>query len=390
MNLLSSTTTKSFSFRFLICLFLLQFSYVFSLASLKNHQNKQIHKKPRLLANLTSCALFKGTWVYDETYPLYQSSSCPIIDSQFNCQMYGRPDTDYLKYRWKPANCEIPRFNGIDFLMRMRRKTVMYVGDSLGRNQWQSLICMISAAVPRAQTKMITGDPISTFKFLDYGVSVSFYRTPYLVDIDLVQGKRILRLDDVSKNANAWKGVDVLSFNTGHWWTHKGALQGWDYMDLGGKLYQDMDRLVALERGLRTWARWIDANIDKSRTRLFFQGVSPTHYNPSDWTTDASVASSARSCYGETVPMTGTTYPGTYPDQMRVMQAVMRDMNNPPFLLDITFLSAMRKDAHPSIYSGALTSEQRANPDHSADCSHWCIAGLPDTWNQLFYTALFF
>lgn len=90
------------------------------------------------------------------------------------------------------------------------------------------------------------------------------------------------------------------------------------------------------------------------------------------------------------MPMTGTAYPGTYPDQMKVLQEVIGDMNNPPFLLDITFLSAMRKDAHPSIYSGALTSEQRANPDHSADCSHWCLAGLPDTWNQLFYTALFF
>lgn len=60
----------------------------------------------------------------------------------------------------------------------------------------------------------------------DYGVSVSFYRTPYLVDIDSVQGKRILKLDDITKNSNAWRGVDVLSFNTGHWWTHKGALQG--------------------------------------------------------------------------------------------------------------------------------------------------------------------
>lgn len=49
-------------------------------------------------------------------------------------------------------------------------------------------------------------------------------------------------------------------------------------MDADGTLYQDMDRLVALERGLRTWAEWVDANIDISRTRLFFQGISPTHY----------------------------------------------------------------------------------------------------------------
>lgn len=89
--------------------------------------------------------------------------------------------------------------------------------------------------------------------------------------------------------------------------------------------------------------------------------------------------------------MTGMSgYAGTYPDQMKVVQVVLSSMNKPPFLLDITLLSAMRKDAHPSIYSGDLTAEQRANPDHSADCSHWCLPGLPDTWNQLFYTALFY
>lgn len=98
----------------------------------------------------------------------------------------------------------------------------------------------------------------------------------------------------------------------------------------------------------------------------------------------------AKSCYGETTPMSGTTYPGAYPDQMKVLDAVIRDMSNPAYILDITTLSAMRKDAHPSIYSGDLTPEQRANPDHSADCSHWCLPGLPDTWNQLFYTALFY
>ncbi|KAA8543718.1 hypothetical protein F0562_022105 [Nyssa sinensis] len=121
--------------------------------------------------------------------------------------MYGRPDSDYLKYRWKPANCELPRFNGLDFLLKLRGKTVMFVGDSLGRNQWESLICMISTTAPRTATQMIRGDPLSTFKFLDYGVSVSFYRAPYLVDIDAVDGKRLLRLEDISKNAKrgwAW------------------------------------------------------------------------------------------------------------------------------------------------------------------------------------------
>lgn len=58
------------------------------------------------------------------------------------------------------------RFNGVEFLMKMKGKTVMFVGDSLGRNQWQSLICMISAAVPQSLTQLVTGDPLSTFTFL--------------------------------------------------------------------------------------------------------------------------------------------------------------------------------------------------------------------------------
>lgn len=50
--------------------------------------------------------------------------------------------------------------------MNMKGKKVMFVGDSLGRNQWESLICMTLSAVPQSATKMITGDPLSTFKFL--------------------------------------------------------------------------------------------------------------------------------------------------------------------------------------------------------------------------------
>lgn len=111
--------------------------------------------------------------------------------------------------------------------------------------------------------------------------------------------------------------------------------------------------------------------------------------SPSEWSAGTTTATTTN-CYGETAPISGMTYPGAYPDQMRVVDAVIKDMHNPPYLLDITMLSELRKDAHPSIYSGDLSPQQRADPVGSADCSHWCLPGLPDTWNQLFYAALFF
>jgi hypothetical protein len=111
--------------------------------------------------------------------------------------------------------------------------------------------------------------------------------------------------------------------------------------------------------------------------------------SPSEWSAGTTTATT-KNCYGETAPVSGSTYPGEYPDQMRVVDTVIRGMQNPAYLLDITMLSELRKDGHPSIYSGNLSPQQRANPDRSADCSHWCLPGLPDTWNQLLYTALFF
>lgn len=105
------------------------------------------------------------------------------------------------------------------------------------------------------------------------------------------------------------------------------------------------------------------------------------------------MTTTTKNCYGETAPIsTVTTYPAgaLYTEQMRVVDMVIREMLNPAYLLDITMLSALRKDGHPSIYSGELSPQQRANPVHSADCSHWCLPGLPDTWNELFYAALFY
>ena len=58
----------------------------------------------------SGCNIFRGKWVYDAQYPLYDYASCPFIDTEFNCLLYKRPDKLYLKYRWQPFSCNIPRY----------------------------------------------------------------------------------------------------------------------------------------------------------------------------------------------------------------------------------------------------------------------------------------
>jgi hypothetical protein len=47
--------------------------------------------------------------VFDENYPLYTSNACPFIDEGFNCEANGRMDKSYMKWRWQPKHCNLPR-----------------------------------------------------------------------------------------------------------------------------------------------------------------------------------------------------------------------------------------------------------------------------------------
>lgn len=338
----------------------------------KSERQEELYNVSSLASDrklLGGCNLFRGKWVFDASYPLYES--CPFIDDEFNCLKHGRPDKQFLKYSWKPDSCNLPRFNGVDFLKRWRGKKIMFVGDSLSLNMWESLSCMLHASVPNAKTSFVRQDSLSSVSFQDYGVTILLYRTTFLVDIVREPVGRVLRLDSIA-GGNAWKGMDMLVFNSWHWWIHK-RHQSWDYMREGTNLYPDMDRLTAYYKALTTWGRWVDQNIDPTRTKVFFQGISPTHYEGREWNQPK------RSCIGERQPLLGSTYPAGAPAAADVVNRVLSGIRKPVYLLDITTLSQLRMDAHPSSYGG----------QHGGmDCSHWCLPGLPDTWNQLLYAAL--
>ncbi|GLU10590.1 hypothetical protein SLE2022_273830 [Rubroshorea leprosula] len=318
------------------------------------------------------CNLYEGRWVYDELYPPYNSSTCPFIRKEFDCQKYGRPDHLYLKFRWQPANCQLPEFNGQDFLERFRGKKIMFIGDSVSLNHWQSLVCLLHAAAPFSTIIRENSSNISTVTFQDYMVSVILFHSLYLVDIQEEEIGRVLKLDSIS-NGDVWRNNDVLVFNTWLWWYRRGPRQQWDYIQVDGKIVKDMDRMVAFQKALTTWANWVDSDVDPTTTKVFFQGISPSHYNGTDWGEPG-----VMNCANETLPLNGSIYPAGLPPAVYVVKEVISNMSKPVHLLDITTLSQLRKDAHPSSYNGF----------EGMDCTHWCIPGLPDTWNQLLYAAL--
>lgn len=90
------------------------------------------------------CDLFAGEWVPNPEGPYYTNTSCWAIHEHQNCMKYGRPDSEFMKWRWKPDGCELPIFNPRQFFEIVRGKSLAFIGDSVARNQMQSLICLLS------------------------------------------------------------------------------------------------------------------------------------------------------------------------------------------------------------------------------------------------------
>ncbi|KAL8189502.1 hypothetical protein R6Q57_029068 [Mikania cordata] len=338
-----------------------------------------------------NCNMHSGKWVRDEGYPIYKPGSCPFVDEAFDCQTNGRSDQDYMKWRWQPDRCELPRFNATDFLVRLTGKRLMLVGDSMNRNQYESLLCLLHDSLPNKSKmyeihgyKITKGRGYYVFKFEDYNCTVEFVRSHFLVR----EGTRIngqgnsnptLSMDVIDKSARRWKRADILVFNTGHWWVHGKTSRGKNYFKEGDYIYPKFDAVEAFRRALKTWGKWIDKNMNKEKL-VFYRGYSSAHFRGGEW-------DSGGTCYGETEPLKNGRIIKTYPPKMKIVEEVIQEMRFPVVLLNVTRLTNFRKDGHPSVYGKNVTGLKMVSTKRE-DCSHWCLPGVPDAWNELIYATV--
>ncbi|CAJ2647633.1 unnamed protein product [Trifolium pratense] len=362
-----------------------------SLSSTSTHLTKEkekLYEKP--------CDYTNGKWIYDKKGPLYNGTTCSNIKKSQNCIVNGRPDSNYLNWRWKPSECHLPIFDPNTFLKLIKNMNIVFIGDSLANNQMESLICLLSTISKPKLVPHIGTD--SKWYFPSHNANLSLYWSPFLVKGD--QRKKEgppynkIYLDHVNE---MWgKDIDqmdliVLSF--GHWLLDIPSIY-YEGDSIIGCLkchdfkfnYKDIGFYDPMRKALRTTLNTIiERKVGKGNgIDVIVRTFSPTHFE-GDW--DKGGTCSKREPYrNEEKKLEGM--------DAKIRSIEIEELENAKEkakkfglnfeVLDVTKLALLRPDGHPGAYMNPFPFANGVPKNVQNDCVHWCLPGPIDTWNEIF------
>jgi len=270
----------------------------------------------------------------------------------------------------------------------MQDKTIAFVGDSLGRQQFQSLICMVTGGLEYPYVEDIGGQyglvkapgakrPDGwAYRFSRTNTTILYYWSASLCDLEPINRtdpatSYAMHLDRPPAFLKRYlHRFDVLVLNTGHHW-NRGKLTGNRWVMYANGMPNTDRKIAAIGNAksltIHSIAKWIDSKLPQyPRLKVFFRTISPRHFANGDWNTGGHCDNTQPLSGGSDVTKDGSDDP--------VIEDAVKGTKVK--LLDITALSQLRDEGHVSKYS------IRAQPG-MYDCLHWCLPGIPDTWNEL-------
>ncbi|XWS68960.1 hypothetical protein CRYUN_Cryun04dG0138400 [Craigia yunnanensis] len=352
--------------------------------------------KEKEIADEIPCDYTNGRWVYDKMEPLYNGTTCGTIKDGQNCISHGRPDLGYLYWKWQPSQCKLPRFDPNNFFHLLSNKHIAFVGDSMARNQLESLLCMLATASnPNLVYRDGEDNKFRRWYFASHNITISVYWSPFLVR-GVEKSKtgpdhNELYVDTVDERWGAdLDHIDMIVLSIGHWFLHPavyyegGSVLGCHYCpglnhtEIG--FYGVMRK--AIKAALETIIERNGAN--DSRIDVFLTTFSPSHFE-GEW--DKAGACPKTKPYKEGEKMLEGMDADVRAIEVEEMETAKVNANQFEGLrleiLDVTKLSLMRPDGHPGPYMYPFPFANGVQEHVQNDCVHWCLPGPIDTWNQI-------
>ncbi|EYU23382.1 hypothetical protein MIMGU_mgv1a006445mg [Erythranthe guttata] len=342
------------------------------------------------------CNIFRGDWVPDEAGPFYTNTSCSHIETHQNCMKNGRPDTDYLYWRWKPHGCDLTRVDPKKFLEFVRNKSWGFIGDSISRNHVQSFLCVLSTVEKAKEVYHDESYKSRRWFFPSHNFTVSVLWAPFLAkaeifeDMNGVSSSEIkLHLDILDKNwTEQYNTFDYTIFSVGKWFI-KTAIYYENDTILGchhcpqAKNFTDLGFNFAYRKVMRNVFNYITT---KSSTKgvIFYRTSTPDHFEGGEWFSGGSCKRKFPSKKGEF--------------ELNELVRILREIELDEFekasfkasengvslrLFDVNPMSLLRPDGHPGPYRFYQPFAEDKNATVINDCLHWCLPGPIDSWNDL-------